>query len=402
MKKTLLISALLASTLAVASEYKYEISPMIGYNFNEANLNIKDDGYPVYGLEVQFNTPDSSISPEFSLLYSQGVDYKGGDNTQILRGAFNAVHTYKAIDTVIPFAKVGAGYEKISTQNVDNENGFFVDAGAGVKFPFTENLALKLEAIYMGKFFTGNSGSFDNNFVTMAGLTFSFGAEEQKTAPAPEKKAVVAAPVVVDGDDDKDGVLNSKDKCPTTQPGVKVDANGCDLDSDKDGVIDSLDKCPNTPAGTKVDENGCKVDGDDDKDGVLNSKDICPNTPVGEAVNSDGCSKTVTLNINFENNSAAIKAESEKRMQTYADFLTTYTNYSAKIIGYTDSVGSEAYNQKLSERRAQAVVADLIAKGVNPDQLTALGKGEANPIADNATAEGRAENRRIEAELTRN
>ena len=398
MKKTLLIPALIASTFAMANEHKYEISPMIGYNLTEGNLNIKDDRYPVFGLEVQFNTPDSKISPEFSVLYSQNVNYEGGDDTKIFRGAFNGVYTFDAKDVIEPFVKLGAGYEGISNDNFENEDGFFLDAGAGLKLPLTDYLALKLEAIYMAKMGTNNSASIDNNFLTMAGLTFSFGGEEQK--PAPKQAPVVAA--VVDGDDDKDGVLNSKDKCPTTKAGVIVDVAGCDLDSDKDGVIDSNDKCPNTPVGTKVDASGCKVDGDDDKDGVLNSKDLCPKTPVGEAVNSDGCPLSINLHINFENNSAIVKSESNARIQGYADFLKKHTNYSAKIIGYTDSRGSAAYNQKLSEKRAQAVMADLVKKGVNPKQLSSLGEGEANPIADNTTAEGRAANRRIEAELTKN
>ena len=379
MKKTLLIPALIASRFAMASQHTYEISPMIGYDFTEANLNIKNDGYFLGGLEAQYNIAGSKIAPELSVLYSSSVDYKLAGDTDVLRGALNGVYSFDPISSVTPFAKLGAGYEKISKENIDNKSGFIVDAGVGAKIPFTDYLALKVEALYMAKLGTDNSGSVDNNFVTMAGLTFSFGGEEQKAAPIVEEKApiveeetIVAVVVPVDGDDDNDGVLNSQDKCPTTLAGVVVDATGC------------------------------KIDGDDDKDGVLNSKDICPNTPVGEAVNSDGCSATVNLHINFENNSATIAKESQTAIQTYADFLLKYTNYSAKIIGYTDSRGSASYNQKLSEKRANAVMKELLNKGVNPQQVSALGEGENNPVADNATSEGRAANRRIEAELTRN
>ena len=124
--------------------------------------------------------------------------------------------------------------------------------------------------------------------------------------------------------------------------------------------------------------------------------------PAGEAVNSDGCPQTVNLHINFENNSAEILASSNAKLDKYADFLKAHTNYSAKIVGYTDSRGSESYNKKLSQRRATAVMKALVQRGVNPSQLTATGMGEANPVASNDTAEGRAQNRRIEAELTRN
>jgi len=393
MKKLLLIPALLAGSLALADQKKYEISPMIGYNFAEGNLNVKDDAYPVGGLELQFNTPDSKISPEFSILYSQGVDYKShtdakykpGQDTKVARGAFNGVYTFDAMSAVVPFAKLGGGIEKISNRNYSVDNGFFFDAGAGAKVPFTENIALKLEAIYMAKIGTNNAGFADSNLVTMIGLTFAFGDQKAKEAPKPvvvkevAKKepvkaapvaAVVAAPVIIDGDDDNDGVLNSVDTCPKTVAGVKVDTKGCNADLDNDGI--------------------------------LNENDSCPNTVAGDAVNSDGCPKAIALQVNFENNSDTIKAESEAQIALFADFLKKYSNYSAKIIGYTDSRGSASYNQKLSEKRANAVVSDLVSRGVDAKQLSAVGKGENNPIADNATAKGRAQNRRIVAEVTRN
>jgi len=385
MKKLLLIPALLAGSLLLAEQKLVEISPMIGYDIAEGNLNIDNDGYPLLGLEVQFNTPDSKISPEFSIYHAQGVDYTTGQDTKITRGAFNGVYTFDEMGYVTPFAKIGAGYEKVSAKTDSMENGFFLDTGAGVKVPFNDTFALKLEALYMAKLTRINAGTMDSNLLVMAGLTISFGDFAQKEAPkteeAPveekvvevvEKAAVVVVPVVaiIEADDDNDTVLNSKDKCPATIAGTKVDEEGCDVDTDKDGI--------------------------------LNANDICPNTLADTEVNSDGCPKTIPLNVNFENNSDKIKSESDANVQEYADFLSKHTNYNAKIIGYTDSRGSEAYNQKLSEKRASSVLNALVSKGVNAKQLSAEGDGEANPIADNATAEGRAQNRRIEAELTRN
>lgn len=90
-----------------------------------------------------------------------------------------------------------------------------------------------------------------------------------------------------DGDDDGDGVLNSKDKCPNTPKGVTVNADGCPPDSDGDGVPDYLDKCPNTPKEAQVDKDGCPLDSDGD--GVPDYKDKCPNTPKGVKVNEFGC-----------------------------------------------------------------------------------------------------------------
>lgn len=166
--------------------------------------------------------------------------------------------------------------------------------------------------------------------------------------------------------------------------------------------MDTSDKCPNTPVGSTVDANGCKIVLDDDHDGVPNSMDKCPNTPQGAAVNADGCPETVNLHINFENNSYTVQPASLPKIDAFAEFLKKYKNYSAEIVGYTDSRGSEAYNKKLSQKRAEAVKQLLIQKGVDASRLTAIGMGELNPIATNATAEGRAKNRRIEANLTLN
>lgn len=365
-------------TMAIATDYNYEITPLIGYNIAEGNIDVDD--YAVFGGEFQYNGFDSVIKPELSLLYSN-ADYNiGSADTDVWRVAVNGVYEYDKLGYITPLAKAGVGYENMSDTYTDvtgNTNSAFVDVGLGAKIPFNDMIALKLEAIYMLKY---NDARYDSNLAILAGLNIAFGEKAQKAAPVvtevvPEPTpapVVVAAPVVVDGDDDKDGVLNSADKCPTTSAGVEVDANGCEVDNDID------------------------------KDGVLNANDICPNTPVGEAVNSDGCPATVTLNVNFENNSAEIAPVSYDVINKYAKFLTTYTNYNAKIVGYTDSRGSEAYNQKLSEKRAESVMGSLVEKGVDAKQLSSSGKGEANPVADNSTAEGRAENRRIEAELTRN
>ncbi len=392
MKKFILIPALLSASLALATECKYELTPVVGYNIAEGNIDIEDQ--VLVGVEAQLNDTGLPLKPELSVLYTNAdYDKDSQGSTNIYRIALNGVYEFDKIGSIIPLAKAGFGYETMSTHHEENYDSPFVNAGVGAKIPFTENLALKLETVYMLKH---NDDRWDNNLALLAGLNFSFGAKAQKAMP------VVAAPV--DGDDDNDGVSNSQDSCLYTPTGTKVDALGCALvlDSDNDGVNDKIDKCPTTPKGTRVDAQGCKLELDDDKDGVLNSNDICPNTPLGAAVNSDGCPANINLHINFENNSAKIDSNSEARVQKYADFLTKYTNYSAKIVGYTDSRGSAAYNKKLSQRRADAVVADLVSKGVDAKQLSASGMGEENPVADNSTSAGRAKNRRIEAELTKN
>ena len=212
---------------------------------------------------------------------------------------------------------------------------------------------------------------------------------------APLKKAVESTPL----DSDADGVLNHEDKCPNTKSGEKVDKFGCLLkeDSDNDGVPNEADKCPNTIIGTKVNYSGCEVDSDDD--GIVDSKDKCPDTSKDFVVDGYGCPQTATLKVNFASKKYNVSEKLVNDLQNFALFLKENKGYQVIIYGYTDNIGDEAVNKKLSQNRANAVKEALIRYGIKRTRLTAIGKGEADPIADNKDKEGRAKNRRIEVEL---
>lgn len=106
--------------------------------------------------------------------------------------------------------------------------------------------------------------------------------------------------------------------------------------------------------------------------------------------------KWVLVGINFDNNSSKLTAESYPIVYDAAKTLLKNPDMKVAIDGYTDNVGSESYNKKLSEKRAEVIKNYLVGKGVAASRLTASGNGESNPVADNATADGRAMNRRIE------
>jgi OOP family OmpA-OmpF porin len=205
----------------------------------------------------------------------------------------------------------------------------------------------------------------------------------------------------VDGDADGDGVADSKDQCPGTAAGAKVDAKGCALvsDSDGDGVADDADKCPGTPAGASVDANGCELDSDGD--GVVDSKDSCGKTPAGATVDSKGCALGIVLrDVRFKLNSGELTGESTAILDQVAASLKARPDItSVAVIGHTDSSGAASYNQMLSEKRAKAVADYLASQGVDSGILSSKGMGEDSPIADNATSEGRAMNRRVELKL---
>ena len=196
-------------------------------------------------------------------------------------------------------------------------------------------------------------------------------------------------------DSDGDGVADKDDDCPTVAGDA---ANGCASDSDGDGVNDDVDACPNVAG----DVNGCP---DSDGDGVVDKDDKCPN--IGGIVGPDGCAKKVPTaatevftrairGINFNSGSGVITKESYAILDEVAGIMNQYPNLNVSIEGHTDAQGNDAKNLQLSSNRAQAVQAYLMQKGISASRLRAVGYGETAPVADNATAAGRAQNRRVE------
>ncbi|MCL5975510.1 MAG: OmpA family protein [Gammaproteobacteria bacterium] len=183
-------------------------------------------------------------------------------------------------------------------------------------------------------------------------------------------------------------------------PGALLDAQGCAMDSDGDGVVDGIDMCANTPAGVTVDEVGCPLDSD--KDGVPDYRDLCPNTPQGVIVDEDGCpiaGQTILslTGVNFEFDKASLTSEARNILDdAVSALLNTDEVVEVRVEGHTDSIGTEEYNQNLSQRRAESVVEYLVSKGVNGNNLIPVGMGETSPIANNDTDAGRALNRRVD------
>lgn len=142
------------------------------------------------------------------------------------------------------------------------------------------------------------------------------------------------------------------------------------------------------------------VEVDSDGDGVFDSRDECPGTPKGFKVDTVGCIVSKELHINFTTNSSEIPQESYSKVVEFAVFLKENSAYKAFIIGHTDSVGTEQANIILSQNRAASVRTALISEGVNASRLTTDGRGELKPIRTNTTKEGRRANRRTEVKLS--
>ncbi len=110
----------------------------------------------------------------------------------------------------------------------------------------------------------------------------------------------------------------------------------------------------------------------------------------------EGIQITFDSGILFDFDSADLRPEARENLTTLAQSLNEYPQTDVTIIGHTDSKGSDAYNQGLSERRAGSAADYLLAQGVDEGRITTLGKGETEPVADNETEAGRQENRRVE------
>jgi len=207
-----------------------------------------------------------------------------------------------------------------------------------------------------------------------------------------------------DPDKDSDGLVDRLDLCPE-QAGPK-DTRGCpDTDTDKDGLVDRLDVCPNE-AGLK-EMRGCP-DPDKDADGIPDRVDVCPDEPGVK--DERGCAKKYKMvvvkkdkieikkQIKFGPGSAKIIGkESFAILDDVAQVLRDMpTIKKIRIEGHTDSLGKDLANLKLSQARADSVMAQLLKRNIDPGRMEAVGFGEEKPIDNNATAKGRANNRRTE------
>jgi len=222
-----------------------------------------------------------------------------------------------------------------------------------------------------------------------------------------------------DFDNDGDGIPDIRDKCPN-QPEDKdgfEDNDGCpELDNDKDGIPDAKDACPNEPEDKDgfEDNDGCP-DPDNDGDGIPDIRDKCPNEPETKNgyADEDGCPDEQSVRvvgdqlvlddrIYFRINMAVILPRSFGLLQRLASFLTKHPEYiRMSIEGHTDIKGSDSYNRKLSESRADSVRTKLISFGLAPARLTVVGYGSEKPQVDAHDEGAYQKNRRVEFRVFR-
>ncbi|MBE3022954.1 OmpA family protein [Campylobacter sp. 7477a] len=335
MKKIALAMVAATALFASNSAYNYEVTPTIGGVHSEGNLGYKNDQVNV-GIKAARNL-EGLFFDQFEL----GVDYTHRLK-ETVKGVARTGHatryTANLVKDIFDFTDNFGLYGLVGL-GYEDLSSKFVDNEDGGFGQYGLGLRYQVTDVFALKAEVRDAIKFEhadhNLFYT---LGFGIGLDAKNVAP------VVAA-------------------APAMAPAAPVS-----LDDDNDGVLNDVDKCPNTPAGVVVDETGCEK--------VIVLRD---------------------LGVNFAFDSYAVSPTYAAEIKKVADFMAENPDYKVVLAGHTDSVGKEAYNQKLSEKRANAVAKTLEGYGVSADKISTLGYGELRPIADNGTKEGRAQNRRVEA-----
>lgn len=315
------------------------------YKFDDNSVDDSTVGFKLYGgyrinkwfgLEAAYHSFGDFSEAPPSPAAAVDVRLDGYSGSVLLYAPINS-------DEVDLYAK--AGYynfdQELERNNVvtasNSPDGLLL--GAGLIVNISKQFAFRAE----GEWFDIDDGDL---WAINLGAEYRFGRAPEAAAPV-----AIAAPVAV------------------VAPPATVVAAPVVKDSDGDGVNDDVDACPDTPAGAKVDARGCEE-------------------------------QLILRGVTFDFDSAKLTPASLTILDSVANTLTRRPNFNIEVRGHTDSHGADDYNLRLSQQRAEAVRDYLIEKGTPATQLTAAGFGEADPIADNGTEEGRALNRRVSLEFS--
>ncbi len=431
MRLTIIVFALFFTTVAQAQSDNWYVAPSIVYNNDDSDRAL-DDSLSGGQISVGRNMTEF-LTFEGLLGYSSisawcvpGDCYPDQTHLEI---SANLLAYYDRDSVFAPYLLVGVGY---LGEDADDGLPFIKDTGGdsnptgsvGVGFKWRmgqSNFSIRAEHRLRTAFDDQNL----TDQLTTLGVQYNFGGSSNAYITAAEANKDTDGDGVADmwdacpgtksgvtvtsrgcelrgkdADADGDRVFDSNDECPNTPPGVPVDPRGCSLDSDMDGVTSDKDRCPASRAGAEVNEYGCEID--EDNDGVPDHRDDCLGTRAGARTDVKGCEIKDIISlpgVNFETGHDILLPGTEYLLQTAADTLNKHPDLLIEVAGHSDDVGNANQNIGLSLRRAQTVRDFLISYGVDGSRLTFKGYGEAQPIADNSTADGRATNRRVELRL---
>ena len=295
-----------------------------------------------------------------------------------------------------PTLNANSGTPIVYKPNNESIKEAFIPVGLGLKFRLGTGINLDLG--YQVNFvqsdnFDGNkvNGSSDRFSYAHAGLEFALGKSSKPQLATHNPVSSMRTEYLWENMNTKNQLQSQIDAQKAANDKLKadLDATNANLakftaDSDGDGVPDFYDKCPNTPAGTKVDGAGCPLP---------------VNKPVVIVTEADKkIVRDAIKNLEFDFGKSTIRAKSYPSLNRVANLLTE-KNFSLRLAGHTDNVGSNDANMRLSKDRAESIRSYLVSQGANASRIEATGYGETQPIASNKTAKGRQANRRVEFTL---
>ena len=355
------------------------------FGFNEGNMELGYSAYlkkhlsPNFGFKLQYLggkiREESNSTTQFETKLPWSVALSG----EYVSNLFNS-------RVIKPYVAAGIGYMNLNRSSASSETDvkrIFVPADLGLKFVIGSgvNLDLGYQLNWTNDYFDGktnHSFPYDLFSYLHAGLEFALGSKS-KPFIQNTKRSNSGEHLAQKYDELKagqDALLKAnndiKNQLDNLSKGLK--------DDDNDGVANIYDKCPNTPSGVKVDGSGCPL----------------PELKLPE--NEKQVMIEAVRNLEFDFNEATIRSSSYSYLDKVAELMKN-KGYNLKLDGYTDNIGSDSVNKKLSKDRADAVKTYLVSKGVAASKIETAGHGENHPISTNSTEEGRQQNRRVEFSL---
>jgi len=398
-----LVPALFAATAGFAAEsespllHGFYLAPMASYVMPDDERLLKDGfgGSLAAGYRVS-----PGLALELQALYTSLDRDAAGGGSATMSGLNVGALGFVTESLQGLYMAFGAGYLDTDSQATSGSGykGFTFEAGLGYLFPLSfgsYDFGIRADARMRHN---NGQDSDDAREVDHAGLhdaLFSVGLQlplGARKAPPAEPAAQVVAVLAVcsdQADNDGDGLVDfpADPGCSSAEDSNETDPAQCSdgEDNDGDGAVDH-------PS-----DKGCTGPEDTDE------TDPCKAPAPGEAVSLAGCGTgdvIVLKGVNFDYDRASLTANAKTILDGVAEELFEHPEISVEIGGHTDADGSDTYNQRLSERRAAAVVDYLEQRKVARGRMTSVGYGEAKPLADNATDEGKELNRRVELKVT--
>ena len=368
---------------------------------------IKKQILPGFGLQADFLAgevkgkrssalPDNTTAQDISSFRTH-IDWSGSlsANFTVANLGFNHKHSF-----LTPYLTAGAGYmssrAKVTNTPTGNStnfnNNWFIPIGAGFKLNVAK--ALNLDFGYQVNFmktndFDGVASPRNDKFsYAHAGIEIAIGKKKSSQLQNYSPVAALREANAAESLELRTKIAMLEQQRLAAQQQYTLDM----MDDDNDGVANKFDKCPGTPTDTTVNGAGCPIK-------IPAPIVMAPVTQVTERIIVTAEDRRVLedaiKNLEFDLGKSTIKAGSYNALNKVAAILVQ-KNFTLKLAGHTDNIGSAAANLKLSKDRAESVKAYLVAQGANASRIEATGYGAAQPISTNKTAEGRQQNRRVE------